>query len=69
MKQVFAVQGMTCQACARAVTRVVAGLPGARAVRVDLDRGRAEVEGEVSVTDVVRAIEQAGYRADPLDVA
>jgi len=60
------VEGMTCQHCVRAVTNALAGVPGVtRVVQVSLDPGRALVEGEASVEDLVAAVKSEGYSAAP----
>ena len=57
------ITGMTCQHCVMAVTRALRAIPGVRAVDVSLDSGRAIVSGAADPDLMVRAIEQAGYRA------
>lgn len=61
--QTFAVQGMTCGHCARAVTREVQGLAGVNDVHVDVDAGTLLVRADAAVpTDLVRtAVDEAGY--------
>ena len=59
----YAVQGMTCDHCARAVTSEVSKIPGVTDVKVDVAAGRVTVEGDDQVTDdaVTAAVEEAGY--------
>jgi len=60
-----AVGGMNCSHCSASVQRTVSGLPGVTACRVDLDGGRAYVEGEdLDGAEITRAIEALGYRAE-----
>jgi copper chaperone len=57
----YRIDGMSCDGCARAVTRALeAALPGA-AVRVDLAAGRATVAGEAAEAEIRRAVERAGF--------
>ncbi len=67
----YRVAGMTCDHCAAAVTEEIGGLPGVRAVDVDLDSGQVTVTSEAPLADsaVAAAVDEAGYemteRADP----
>ena len=62
--QTFAVDGMTCGHCVRAVTEEVTKLAGVRAVSVDLSSGAVTVDSDVALerAAVVAAIDEAGYR-------
>lgn len=65
-RQVFAVQGMTCEGCVSTVTAAVKDVPGVDNVQVSLESGRAVVVGdpdEVSAEVVIAAIKKAGYKA------
>ena len=53
--------GMTCDHCVAAVTRAVRAVPGAGAVRVDLDTGIVAVGGAPDKEAVRAAISAAGY--------
>lgn len=67
-RQVFAVEGMTCEGCVGRVAEVLEGLPGVEAVRVSLADKQAVVEGppdKVTEQAVITAIEEAGYEARP----
>lgn len=57
------VSGMSCQHCARRVAQVLEGVPGALRAEVDLDSGRARVEGEADPAALVAAVVAAGYGA------
>jgi copper chaperone CopZ len=62
------VGGMTCGNCARSVERKLSGSPGVSSARVDLVGGTATVEfdaGRTKLPDLLRAIEQLGYTAQP----
>lgn len=59
-----AVEGMTCDGCARSVTRAVSALPGVESVAVDLAGRRATVRydvARVSLDRVREAIRDAGF--------
>ena len=60
----IAVGGMSCSHCSGSVRRTVGGLPGVTACRVDLDAGRAVVEGRgLDRAAIARAIEALGFTA------
>jgi copper chaperone CopZ len=60
----FAVAGMTCGHCERAVTEALSGLPGVDAVDVNLERGEVTVTSDRAVdhADVRRVVSDAGYQ-------
>lgn len=56
--------GMTCQHCVGAVREALAEVPGVtRIASVDLDSGRALVEGNPDPAALVAAVQEAGYEA------
>jgi copper chaperone CopZ len=60
------VKGMTCGGCVNAVKSAVSKLQGVQSVAVSLEQGRAEVaylEGKVSPTALVSAINASGFSA------
>lgn len=59
----YAVRGMTCEHCARAVTTEVTGVPEVTSVAVDVAAGTLTVTSAAPVSDeaVVEAVEEAGY--------
>ena len=59
------ITGMSCQHCVRAVREALTGVPGVSAVEVDLDTGSARIEGRASVLDLLNAVREAGYTAEP----
>ena len=65
----FKVTGMTCGACQSHVQRAVENLPGAQHVNVNLLRNTLELElpEDAPVSQVVSAVEAAGYGAIPED--
>ena len=61
----YAVSGMTCEHCVRAVTQELEGLGGVRGVTVDLNPGgvsRVTVTSEAPVADqaIAAALDEAG---------
>ncbi len=70
--QVFAVEGMTCALCGKAISKSVRGLEGVREVRVDQEAERVTVvtSPEVATASLLAAIESAGsYTAIPVEPA
>ncbi|MEU5723317.1 MULTISPECIES: heavy-metal-associated domain-containing protein [unclassified Micromonospora] len=61
--QTYAVSGMTCEHCVRAVTEELSALPGVEEVRVDLAAGTATVTSSdaLPVETVRAAVDEAGY--------
>lgn len=66
MDTVIKVTGMTCQGCAKSVTRVLSELPGVESVQVSLEKGEAAVRFDPARADVAgfrQAVEDAGFAA------
>lgn len=61
MKQVFDVQGMTCNHCAKAVTTAVRQLDPQAQVQVDLTAKKVEVQSNVAREAIAKAIADEGY--------
>lgn len=61
MKQVFDVQGMTCNHCAKAVTTAVRQLDPQAQVQVDLTSKKVEVQSNVAREAIAKAIADEGY--------
>jgi copper ion binding protein len=63
----YAVTGMTCDHCVRAVTDELSRLDGVSVVVVDLGSGRVDVTSEAPLPrDAVRAaVDEAGYQLCP----
>ncbi|WP_276571516.1 heavy metal-associated domain-containing protein [Luteibacter sp. dw_328] len=61
----LAIDGMTCNSCARHVATALDGVPHVEKVEVDLARKRALVHAlaGIHVTALVTAVEDAGYSA------
>ena len=70
--QVFAVEGMTCALCGKAISKSLRGVEGVREVRVDQEAERVTVvtSPEVATDSLLAAIESAGsYTAAPVEPA
>ncbi len=70
--QVFAVEGMTCALCGKAISKSLRGVEGVREVRVDQDAEWVTVVAspEVASESLLAAIESAGsYTAAPVEPA
>ncbi len=70
--QVFAVEGMTCALCGKAISKSLRGVEGVREVRVDQDAERVTVVASpgVGTASLLAAIESAGsYKAAPVEPA
>lgn len=60
------VQGMSCDACVRAIERKLSRVDGVASARVNLDTGRAVVEyddARARADQLIGAVEQIGYHA------
>jgi copper chaperone CopZ len=62
--QRFALTGMTCTGCVKAVTRVLARVPGAARIQVTLETGQAEVAGSATPDALLAGVRKAGYGAE-----
>lgn len=62
MKQ-YTVNGMSCAACSARVEKAVARVPGVDSCSVSLLTNSMGVEGTASAEAVIKAVENAGYRA------
>lgn len=61
------VEGMTCNHCVMAVKKALSKVNGVEeVVEVSLERGEALVRGEADPARLIAAIEEEGYRAQPL---
>ncbi|WP_083511437.1 heavy metal translocating P-type ATPase [Alicyclobacillus acidiphilus] len=62
----FAIEGMTCAACAARIEKVVGRVKGVKSVQVNLvsEKGKvAYLPGVTSEQDIIQAVEKAGYSA------
>lgn len=60
------VTGMTCSHCVQAVTKAVQSVAPAARLDVSLEKGEVGVAGNADLTQVVAALADAGYDAEPL---
>ncbi|MFC1759779.1 permease [Planctomycetota bacterium] len=58
------IEGMTCRNCSNGLTDALASVPGVLAVDVTLEPGEALVNGTCAESDLRKAIESAGFRAE-----
>ncbi len=61
----YIVTGMTCSACQAHVEKAVAKVPGVDSVSVSLLTNSMAVEGSADPSQIIRAVEAAGYGAQP----
>ena len=59
----YVVTGMSCAACQARVEKAVAKVPGVNSVSVSLLTNSMGVEGDAAPTDIIHAVEAAGYGA------
>jgi copper chaperone len=58
------IEGMSCGHCKAAVEKALAGVQGvSRVVEVNLESGRAVVEGKTTAEALIAAIAEEGYEA------
>lgn len=62
----FSVTGMSCAACVARVERAVGKVPGVSGCSVSLLTHSMTVDGSAAAAAVVKAVEDAGYGAEPL---
>ena len=63
MSDMYSVTGMSCAACSARVERVVKKVPGVTSCAVSLLTNSMSVEGTAKVSDIIAAVEKAGYGA------
>ena len=61
----YIVTGMTCAACQNHVEKAVSKVPGIESVSVSLLTNSMAVEGTASADEIIKAVETAGYGAQP----
>ena len=65
----LAISGMTCAGCAGRVERALRAVPGVADADVNLALDTAEVHGPVTMEALIRAVNDAGFKARPLDLS
>ncbi|MDI2112959.1 heavy-metal-associated domain-containing protein [Commensalibacter nepenthis] len=60
--QIFKVEGMTCQHCAKSVKEVIEALPNVDEATVDLDTKTLTIKGNPDHSAVKAVIEEEGYK-------
>ncbi len=59
---VLEIEGMSCEHCVKRVKEAIEKIDGVTSVSVDLKEGKANVQGEVIDTQILKqAVEDAGY--------
>ena len=68
IRREFRIEGRNCSSCRTTVERAIGSIRGVVRSDVSLSQGRARVEATATVpaSAVIRAVEQAGYRAVPV---
>ena len=61
----YSVYGMRCAACSSRVEKAVSKVEGVNSVAVNLLTNSMIVEGEVEPEIIMKAVEDAGYKAKP----
>ena len=62
----YKVTGMTCAACVARVEGAVSKVPGVTKCEVSLLTNSMTVEGDYNVSDIIKAVDDAGYKAESL---
>lgn len=57
------VEGMSCGHCKMTVEKALKNVPGVEKVEVFLDQGRAVVQGQAPISQLIEAVEEEGYQA------
>jgi len=65
----YTVTGMSCAACQARVEKAVNGVPGVTSCSVSLLTNSMGVEGTASSSDIIKAVEKAGYGASKAGAA
>ena len=67
MTKIYDITGMSCAACSARVEKAVSKVPGVTSCSVSLLTNSMGVEGTASPTDIIAAVEEAGYGASEKD--
>lgn len=68
-RTVYRVSGLDCGDCAAKLEKKLAATPGVRSATVNFGAGKLTVEHTLSDSDILRIVEQAGYKAEREDKA
>ncbi|MCX6153048.1 MAG: SO_0444 family Cu/Zn efflux transporter [Candidatus Kapabacteria bacterium] len=60
-KQIFNIEGMSCNHCVMNVTKAINGVQGVESVSVVLNENKAYIEGNIKRQEVINAIHGVGY--------
>ncbi len=60
----FKVGGIRCNHCKANIERVIAALPNVVSVTADISSGEVEVDGDISIDEVVKTIKQLGFEVE-----
>ncbi|ELZ90147.1 mercuric transport protein [Haloferax mucosum ATCC BAA-1512] len=63
MRTTISVTGMTCEHCEKRVADALAEVSGVESATADRESDSATVEGDADSSDLVAAVEDAGYDA------
>ena len=55
------IKGMRCQHCVSATTKALSDIDGVENVKVDLEKGEATFDGQISLEEVKKAIAKIGF--------
>ena len=61
--RMFSVSGMSCASCSNRVEKAVSKVNGVKSVSVSLLTNSMAVEGDCKDEDIIKAVEDAGYKA------
>ena len=59
----YSISGMSCAACSASVEKAVSAVEGVESCNVSLLTNSMSVEGSASESDIIKAVEKAGYGA------
>ncbi|AXY44281.1 heavy metal translocating P-type ATPase [Halomonas sp. JS92-SW72] len=62
----LSIGGMTCASCVASVQKALQRTPGVVSAEVNFGTRTAQVRGSVSEAELIRAVEAAGYEAEPI---
>jgi len=65
--QQLLINGMSCASCVSRVQKALQGVPGVSQARVNLAERTALIMGSASATELVQAVEKAGYGAEAIE--